>query len=356
MIDFSGWEMPIQYGGVVAEHRAVRESAGLFDVSHMGEFLVFGHHATGFINGLITNDVESLSDGRCLYTPMCYESGTIVDDILVYRYNEDYYMLVVNAGNIGKDFSWIEKMRGEQLKCLAEEKDCDNPEEGLTLRNVSESTALLALQGPDAQKILSGLTEYDLSSIKRFSFAQDVPLAEASCIVSRTGYTGEDGFEVYAGRSDAVEIWDEILEAGAVPAGLGARDTLRLEAGLMLYGNDISDKTTPLEAPLSWTVKMGKGDFMGRDALVKQLDAGIDRRLVGIKMEGRGIPRPGYDMEFEGKKVGMVTSGTHSPTLGIGIALGYVDMEASGAGGQLSVRIRDQLHEARIVDLPFYSR
>ncbi|MFH1403094.1 MAG: glycine cleavage system aminomethyltransferase GcvT [Candidatus Altiarchaeota archaeon] len=351
MVEFHGWLMPVQYHGLVEEHKSVRKNAGLFDVSHMGEFLVFGKKAARLVNHVVTNDVSKLGDGKCMYTPMCRENGTIIDDLLVYKHNKDHYMLVVNASNIEKDYDWI--------KSAISEFPGEGDDKGVELRDVSDSTAMIALQGPKAVEILQRVTEYDLSKIGRFSFDEDVMIGDIKALVSRTGYTGEDGFEIYVNSSEAIDVWDRIIEAGHVdvePAGLGARDTLRLEAGLMLYGNDIDDTTTPLEATIGWTVKLDKKDFVGRRALAKQKKQGVKRKMVGFEMIEKGIPRSKYKIEFDGRGIGYVTSGTHSPTLDKGIGLGYVKPEYSRLGIIFDVIIRDKAHKARVVELPFYRK
>jgi len=344
VIDFGGWMMPVQYSGVIEEHERVRSSAGLFDVSHMGEFLVSGPKATEFLNRLVTSDVSKMTPSQCLYTPMCYDNGTIVDDLIIYRHNPGNYMLVVNASNIGKDFDWAKKHAPSRVK----------------ISDVSDSTAEIALQGPNAEKILTKLTDCKLSDIAYMHFKDDVKVAGVKALVSRTGYTGEDGFEVYTGSRDAVKVWDALMKAGKdfglQPAGLGARDTLRLEAALMLYGNDIDDTTTPIEAKIGWTVKLDKGDFIGRAVLEKQKTEGVKKKLVGFELVEPGIPRHGYDISEGVAKMGYVTSGTFSPTLKKSIGLGYVKPEYVKEGSQFNVIIRGKPVKARVVPTPFYKR
>jgi aminomethyltransferase len=339
IIDFGGWMMPVQYSGVIEEHNAVRNEAGLFDVSHMGEFDVAGPKAEEYLNRLVTNDVSKMADGQCQYTPMCYENGTIVDDLIIYRYDTRHYMLVVNAGNIGKDWEWAQKSLTD----------------GVKLRNDSDDTADLALQGPKAESILQKLTAYDLKSLRKFRFAK-MKVSGADALVSRTGYTGEDGFEIYVKSKDAAKIWDALMKAGEgtiKPVGLGARDTLRLESAMMLYGNDIDDTTTPLEAGIDWTVKLDKKGFTGKAALEKQRKDGLKKRLVGFKMAESGIARHGYEAQVAGKKAGHVTSGTFSPTLKAAIGLAYLPPEHAKEGSEFDVMIRDKPAKARVVATPF---
>ncbi|MEE9563129.1 MAG: glycine cleavage system aminomethyltransferase GcvT, partial [Thermoanaerobaculia bacterium] len=311
LVEFVGWEMPVQYGGVIGEHRAVRSAAGLFDVSHMGEFLVTGPGAESFIQRLTPNDVAKLTPGRAHYSGLLTTAGTYLDDLLVYRLGEEEFLLVVNAANTQKDLAWLrEQLDGE-----------------VELADRSMGYALLALQGPRALEILQPLTETELSTIRYYRFADGV-VAGCPSLISRTGYTGEDGFELYLQPADAAAVWDRLLEtgtpAGLVPAGLGARDTLRLEAGMALYGHEIDDTTTPLDAGLDWVVKLDKGDFVGRQALVAQKDRGTGRRLVGFEVEGRGIARQGHPVMADGKRVGEVTSGTWSPTFEKALGMAYV--------------------------------
>jgi aminomethyltransferase len=363
MIDFHGWMLPVQYGGVVEEHLCVREKAGLFDISHMGEFLVFGSKATEFVNQLVTNDASAIGDGQCMYTPMCHENGSIVDDLVVYKHNQEHYMLVVNAANIEKDYGWIESnmedvaAEGGVEKESADE-ECHDVEVGL--RDVSDNTAMLALQGPKAWRILQKVCDMESSAIKRFRFRDNVMVGDVKALVSRTGYTGEDGFEFYVNPHYAVDVWKTIMDAGGgegiKPAGLGARDTLRLEAGLMLYGNDIDDTTTPLEAGIEWTVKLGKEGFIGKDELLRENADGVEKRLVGFELAERGVPRQGYRILAAEDETGRVTSGTYSPTLKRSIGLGYVKPEHSALGTGLDVVIRDRPRKANVVDLPFYKR
>ncbi len=350
MTPFGGFEMPIQYSGIIDEHMAVRKAAGLFDVSHMGEIRVQGPHALAFIQHVITNDASKLYDGRVLYTVMCKPDGGIVDDLLVYRFNEEDYMLVVNASNIAKDYEWIES----------------NNDEGADVENISEEVALLAIQGPEAFPIVQALTNVPLDEIKYYHF-KSVSAANFSglddVILSHTGYTGEKGFEIYCRPERAVAIWEALMEAGAQrglkPAGLGARDTLRLEAGFSLYGNDITAETNPLEAGLGWVVKMDKGDFIGREALEQIKNEGPQRKLVGLVMEERGIPRHGYPvLSPDGQEIGVVTSGSQSPILEKGIALAYVPNtpEFTTPGNRLAVAVRERALPAVVTKPPFHKK
>jgi len=343
MVDFHGWLMPVQYAGVIGEHNFVREKAGLFDVSHMGEFTLTGPKSSDFINRIVTNDIEKASAGQCVYSSMCHENGTIVDDLIVYKHGRDDYMVVVNASNISKDFDWMSGKLGD----------------GATLQNVSDYTSMLALQGPKAKDILAEVSDFDVAGLKRFHFRSGVMVCGIKSLVSRTGYTGEDGFEIYADSEDAAGLWDGLMTAGGKriqPIGLGARDTLRLESALMLYGNDIDDTTTPLEATIGWTVKLDKKDFIGKDALLKQTAAGVKKKLVGFELVEKGIPRQGYKVTSGGKEIGQVTSGTFAPTLKKSIGLAYVKPEYSHIGSTFDVMIRGAPTKAKVVELPFYRR
>ncbi len=359
IVDFHGWLMPVQYSSIVAEHEAVRTKAGLFDVCHMGEFLVYGPDATSYINKLVTNDVTKVSDKQCMYTPMCKDDGCIIDDLIVYRYGRDRYMLVVNASNIEKDLAWAKAVRKRYIDEAREYKE-NFSEKDLVIQDISEKTSLIALQGPKSQDILSKAAEEDVSRLKRFHIMEDVGIGDSKAVISRTGYTGEDGFEIYAQSDCAKDIWEKIMAAGKghglLPCGLGARDTLRLEAALMLYGNDIDEDKTPLEAPLSWTVKLDKKDFVGKDALLKQKENGVKTNLVGLELTEKGIPRTGYSVTSKGQPIGKVTSGTYSPTLKKSIGLAYVTPKFSADGTQLEVVIRDKPVAAKVVKTPFYRR
>jgi aminomethyltransferase len=344
IIPFAGFEMPVQYpAGVSVEHQAVREHAGLFDVSHMGEFLLEGERSAEFVDYLVANDISRREAWQATYCVMCNDDGGVVDDLLVYKF-PDRFRLVVNAANIDKDFDWVSQ-------CL-ERFGSD----GVKLVNESDAIALLALQGPDSEAILTPLSDLDPSTLGYYRFAESRVVGEP-CVVSRTGYTGEDGFELYCGPESAAKLWNAILEAGGEriqAIGLGARDTLRLEAGLALYGSDIDDETTPLEAGLGWTVRLDKGEFVGRDALVAQKEKGLERKLCGFVLKSRGFPRPGYEIRCGGNAVGTVRSGTVGPTLGQGIGTGYLPPELAKPGSEIEIVIRDKSNAAEVVKMPFY--
>jgi len=340
MHEFAGYMMPISYTGINQEHLSIRHKIGVFDVSHMGEFFVEGEHAENFLQHITVNDVKSLADGQAQYSAMCYPDGGIVDDLIVYRFNKNKYMMVVNASNIEKDYSWAE----EHLM------------DGIILSNRSENTALLAIQGPKTLNVLQTLTDVDLQSIGFYHFTEG-KLAGIDMIISRTGYTGEPGFELYHDPKDALALWDAIFEAGKdediQAVGLGARDTLRLEMKYALYGNDIDKDTNPIEAGLGWITKLDTDDFIGKDVLVKVKTEKPTRRLIAFKMIDRGIPRQGYDLYYGDSKVGSVTSGTMSPSLGIGIGTGYVQREHTKIGTEILLDVRGRKLKAIIVKPPF---
>ena len=340
LVSFAGFEMPVQYPtGITAEHRAVREEAGIFDVSHMGEFFVRGPQAIEFASFVTTNDVGALKPGQAHYSTILRDDGTTVDDCLVYR-EGDGVMMVVNGSNIDKDFAHL----SEYLHRF-----------DATLVDRSDQIALLALQGPQAQKILQTHTDIDLSGIKYYEFVTADIAGAVDVLISRTGYTGEDGFELYFSNDDAERVWKALTSSGDVtPAGLGARDSLRLEMGMALYGNDLDDTTTPLEAGLGWLVKMKKGDFVGRDALARQKEEGLRRKLVGFTTSERSFPRHGYPVFAEGKPSGEVRSGTMSPTLGIPIGTAYVPPDSATEGSALEVEIRGKRVAATVQKMPFY--
>ena len=340
MVPFAGFEMPVQYpAGITAEHKAVREKAGLFDVSHMGEFIVRGSQAVEFVNYVTTNDVAALKPGQAQYSTILREDGTVVDDCLVYR-ADDRVLMVVNGSNIEKDFAHISRYVGQF---------------DASLDDISDRVALLALQGPQAAKILQKHTDTDLSQIKYYEFVTGTVAGVEKVYISRTGYTGEDGFELYFPSEQAPKIWNALTASGdVIPAGLGARDSLRLEMGMALYGNDLDDTTTPLEASLGWLVKMKKGDFVGRDALVAQKERGLKRKLVGFTTAERAFPRHGYPVYVNGARSGEIRSGTMSPTLGIPIGTAYVPPEFSGEGSALEIEIRGKRIPATVVKMPFY--
>ena len=347
MAPFGGWDMPIQYTGILDEHRAVREAAGLFDVSHMGEFRVRGPGALALVQRLVTNDVSKLSDGQAQYAVLCHNGGGAVDDLLVYRLADDDVLLVVNAANIEGDWAHV--------AAEAEAAGLD-----ATLANESDEWALLALQGPTAFDAFQRATGLDVSDVPYYHFRPmegGAVFGAERAIVSHTGYTGEQGLELYLSPNAAGRAWDALVEAGATPAGLGARDTLRLEAGYCLYGHELDRDTTPLEAGLGWVVKPDAADFVGRDALVRQKADGVPRKLVGLVVEGRGIPRAGYPIvDGEGAEIGVVTSGSQSPTLGQGVALGFVPNDASytAVGTELGVSVRGRVLPAVVTKPPFH--
>jgi aminomethyltransferase len=348
MVEFAGFELPVQYTSLVEEHQAVRQRAGLFDVSHMGEIVIRGPGAFDFVQLVSCNDHSKMTAGRAQYTGLMYPEGTFVDDTLVHKVAEEEYFLVVNAANRHKDFEYLTE--------LAVNRDA------VEVVDLSDDYAQIALQGPKALDIAQPLAAQQLGEIKYYRFIHG-EIAGTPALIARTGYTGEDGFEFYVKPSAAPALWRAILGEGAQhgvqPAGLGARDTLRFEAGMCLYGNDIDRTTTPLEAGLGWIVKLDKGDFIGRDVLERQRDEGVQRKLVGFEMVERGIARHGYPVlldEDSGEPVGEVTSGTQSPTLGKALGMTYLPISATEIGQELGVQIRNRTVRARVVELPFYSR
>jgi aminomethyltransferase len=344
LVEFGGWEMPVQYSGIIDEHRAVRTHAGLFDVSHMGEFKVEGPDALAFLQHLVPNDVSRLVINQALYTQLCLPDGGTIDDLIIYYLAENHYMLVVNAANIDKDFAWVQQQANNfDIRAF----------------NQSDTTALLALQGPEAQAILQPLTEVDLSTIRYYHCSPGV-VSGTNCIISRTGYTGEDGFELYCAPVDAPKLWNDLLAAGKdhglLPAGLGARDTLRLEAGYCLYGHELDEQTNPLEANLGWTVKLNKSEFIGRDALLKVKEEGPKRKLIGVEMIERGVCRGGYAIYENDQQIGTLTSGAPGPALNKNIGMGYVEASHAITGKTVHIDIRGKRTAAQIVALPFYKR
>ncbi len=339
IVPFAGYEMPVNYpAGITAEHNAVRTQAGLFDVSHMGEFVIRGDRMVDFVNYVTTNDVASLADGQVHYSTMLYDNGTIVDDCLVYKF-ADRIVMVVNASNRQKDFAHINQHAARF---------------GVQMADISDDIALLAVQGPIAEQILQPLVDIDLSAIKYYWHSWG-HVSGMHALISRTGYTGEDGFELYFDPRFAAPIWNQLVASGKVtPAGLGARDTLRLEMGMALYGNDIDDTVTPLEANLGWLTKLNKGEFVGRDALVKQKEQGLKRKLVGFTTAERSFPRHGYPVFANGKPSGEIRSGTMSPTLGVPIGTAYVPPESSAEGSPLEIEIRGKRIPATVQKMPFY--
>jgi len=345
IVDFAGWEMPVQYSGVIDEHTAVREAAGLFDVSHMGELEFKGPDAEAAIQYLTTNDVTKMTDGRAQYSILCNERGTVVDDVIVYRFNPNHYMLVVNASNAPKDYAW----------CKAHLKG------DVTLTDRSDAFALMAFQGPKAPELLSSLTDLPVDEMPPYHFLLGEVAGRSDCIVASTGYTGESGFEIFSKPEDAPAIWQTLLErgnaVGVKAAGLGARDTLRLEMKYSLYGHEITDETTPLESGLSWVVKLDTNDdFIGKPALVKAKEAGLTRKLIGFRMCDPGIPRQGYPIILNDTPSGIVTSGTMSPSLGEAIGIGFVPKDSAKIGTEISIDIRGRSRKAEIVKTPFYKR
>ncbi|OGQ47491.1 MAG: glycine cleavage system protein T [Deltaproteobacteria bacterium RIFCSPLOWO2_02_FULL_44_10] len=344
IVDFAGWEMPVQYSGVIEEHLTVRRAAGLFDVSHMGEVEVTGTDAISFLQYLTVNDVSKLQDGQAQYSVLCNENGMAIDDIIVYRFHAEKFLIVVNASNRDKDVAWIQKHTKGKV----------------TIRDISDDWSLIALQGPASPTILKKISDVDLSKLQSFHFV----LADVSaqqCIVARTGYTGEVGCEIFCSNAAAPLIWQELLTTGKgaalKPAGLGARDTLRLEMCYCLYGHELTEETNPLEAGLSWVVKLTKkDDFIGKKALMQVKEMGLQRKLVGFKMIDTAIPRHGYPVMHQGKRVGHVTSGTMSPSLKQPIGLAYVPSELATEGSKFSIDIRDRLREAEAVQIPFYHK
>jgi aminomethyltransferase len=339
MVTFSGFSMPLQYSSIREEHQAVRQAVGLFDLSHMGELQL--EDAT-LAQRVLTRDLEKLKTGRIQYALLCNQQGGILDDVLVYAMADGSHFLVVNASNQESDFQWIR----------------DQARDGETVFNVGNDWALIGVQGPRAAALVQRLAAADLSGVRYYAFVEG-RVANLPCIISRTGYTGEDGFELFCGRADAVALWRTLLDAGEnegiKPAGLGARDTLRLEAGMRLYGNDMDAETNPVEAGLEWTLNLDK-DFVGRDAIAAAQQRGPQRMLVGLRMLDRSIPRHGYPVLFEGEKCGLVTSGNVSFTLGYNIAMAYVPPDRSNPGTQLAVEIRGSAAPAEVVSLPFYKR
>ena len=332
--------MPLSYTSIMKEHKAVRSNAGIFDVSHMGQVAIVGEKALDCVQRLVTNDASALALGQAQYTVMCNQNGGIVDDCIVYRRGENDFLIVINAANIISDKAWMKQIVSSDAE----------------LQDESETTALIAIQGPNAREMTLGLSSPRLSEIAPFHFATET-VAGVQCMVARTGYTGEDGFEISCKNSDAVRLWNALSKAGAEPIGLGARDTLRLEARLCLYGNDIDATTSPYEAGLGWVVKPLIKDFVGKEALLAQKREGLKRKLVGFKVEGRGVPRPGYPiLSSTGEVIGQVTSGTTGITVGTGIGLGYVPTSNAVPGTEIQIDCRGKNAAAKVVKGPFYRR
>ncbi|MBK5240447.1 glycine cleavage system aminomethyltransferase GcvT [Clostridium sp.] len=345
LVEFGGWEMPIQFEGIISEHEAVRRDAGLFDVSHMGEVDIKGSEAFEFVQNLVTNDIAVLKNNQILYTFMCYSNGGVVDDLLVYKYSEEHYYLVINAGNIEKDVKWMIDNKGAY---------------NVEIINNSDEVSEIAIQGPKAQKILQKITDLDLNEIKFFYFKRDVLVDGVKCLISRTGYTGEDGFEIYTSNGQIEKLWHKLLnigeEDGLKPTGLGCRDTLRFEAALPLYGNELSQDITPLEAGLGYFVKLQKLNFIGKEALLKQKEEGLKRKSVGFEMKERGIPRHGYEVTSQGEKNGVVTTGYLSPTLKKNIGLALIDAKYSELGTEIEIVIRNKPVKAEVISKKFYKK
>ncbi|GBD94315.1 aminomethyltransferase [bacterium BMS3Abin05] len=340
IVEFGGYLMPVQYSSIIQEHKRVRSTVGMFDVSHMGEFIFKGQNALDFLNEMTINDVSKLVDYQAQYSAMCYDHGGIVDDLLVYRF-PDYFMMVVNASNTEKDWDWLSEHRRD----------------GVEMENVSDSITLLAVQGKKSSAALQKLTALDLSLIKFYHFAE-AKLTDVPMTISHTGYTGEPGFELYFDQKYSLKVWDAVMDAGREfdiePIGLGARDTLRLEMKYCLYGNDIDETTNPLEAGLGWITKLRKGDFVGRGTLLRVKEEGVRRKLIGFKMNERAFPRHGYKIFKGGGEIGRVTSGTVSPMLNTGIGMGYVPAAFSAVGTSIEIGIRGELKRAAVCETPFY--
>lgn len=326
MVDFHGWLMPIQYKGIIAEHIAVRNKAGIFDISHMGQVRITGKDAYDFVQNLITNNMDKIGPGKALYSPMCNENGGIIDDLIVYMFSREYLLLVVNAACADKDFQWICRHKGGYA---------------VDIKNISDDIALISLQGPEAAAIMEKTLGRPLDALKRFYFSE-FTVEGNKIMISRTGYTGEDGFELFVDAGLGGWLWDKLMAQGPEPVGLGARDTLRLEKNYLLYGDDATDETTPMEAGLQWTVDLEKGDFIGKTAL---LNKKTRKRLVGIEMCDAGIPRRGCPILCRDIKIGTITSGSYSPQLGKGVAMGYVEKDCP----EINIEIRGRLYKAKIV-------
>ncbi len=344
LIDFGGWELPVEYTGIIQEHEAARNAAGLFDVSHMGEVTVEGEDAEKYIQNMVTNDISTMNAFQIYYSPMCYPEGGVVDDLLIYKYNKEKYLIVVNAANTEKDFEWFQAhVTGK-----------------VDVKDISSEYAQMAIQGPKAEQILQKLTDTDLDTIKFFHFNDGVKFGSVTAFVSRNGYTGEDGFEILVKPNDAGILWDNIIEAGKdegiLPAGLGARDTLRFEVCLPLYGHEIDSSITPLEAGLGYFVKLDKNDFIGKDALALQKASGLKRKVVALEMVDRGIPRAGFEVFAGDNKIGHITTGSYSPTLKKNIGLALLDTEFAAEDTIIEVSIRGKLLKAKVIKKPFYSK
>jgi aminomethyltransferase len=345
VIDFAGWALPVQYEGIIPEHEAVRNAAGIFDVSHMGEVEVKGPQAMDFVQNLVTNDISTLVDNQVMYALMCYPDGGVVDDLLVYKFNNEYFYLVINASNVDKDYQW-----------MLDNKNNYNVE----LKNLSDEISEVALQGPKAQEILQRLTDTNLDGIKFFYCNREVMVGGIKCLVSRTGYTGEDGFEIYSSNKDIAAVWSKLLEVGKElglkPCGLGCRDTLRFEATLPLYGNEIAKDITPLEAGLGMFVKLNKQNFIGKDALAKQKEEGLKRKTVGFELIDKGIPRHGYEVMADGKVIGVVTTGYMAPTVKKSIGLALIDAAYAELETPIEIIVRNKPLKAKVTSKKFLNK
>jgi len=343
MVEFGGWEMPVEYSGIIQEHLAVRNTAGLFDVSHMGEIEISGPHALSLLQHITCNDASRLRDFQAQYSALMHPKGSAVDDCVVHRLTQEQYLICVNAANTDKDFDWI----------------VEHNSAGAEVRNVSSQYSQLALQGPRAAEIVAKVSSVNLAGLKYYWFCR-ARFCDVGGLLARTGYTGEDGFEFYFAPGKSEQVWSTLIEAGKpeglVPAGLGARNTLRLEAGYPLYGHELDEDTTLLEANLGWITKLEKGGFLGRDALLEQRTRGTRKKLVGFEMTGQGIARDGYDVYLASEIAGRVTSGSYAPFLKKNIGMAYISLPLAGAGGEVEVEIRGRRAAARIVPLPFYKR
>jgi aminomethyltransferase len=344
IIDFEGWALPVQYSGIIDEHINVRNRVGLFDVSHMGEISVKGKCAGEFVQKLITNNVSILREGRIIYSPICNDGGGIVDDVMVYRISGEYYLLVVNASNTEKDFRWMVEKKIH----------------GVSIENFSYDISQLAVQGPCSEKVLSQITDFAISDLGYFCFKDNVSISKTRALISRTGYTGEDGFEIYCSPENAKYLWEDVMEAGEKycikPAGLGARDTLRFEACMPLYGHELTDDINPLEAGLERYVRMEKDEFIGRSALLKMVKIGVPRRRIGLRMMDKGIPRKGNSVFKDNEQIGRVTSGSYSPTLGNNFGMAIVRSSDAVIGDLIDINVRGKMLKAEIIDMPFYKR
>ncbi|MGI5891451.1 MAG: glycine cleavage system aminomethyltransferase GcvT [Bacillota bacterium] len=345
IVDFGGWALPVQFSGILQEHLTVRQAAGLFDVSHMGEITIEGPDAESYLQHVATNNIANAEDWQIIYSPLCYENGNVVDDVLIYRYNRQKYLLVINASNIEKDWQWL----NQQKKFFAVQLD-----------NISGKISQMALQGPRAQKILTKVCNGALSDLRFYRFYDEVEICGQQAIVSRSGYTGEDGFEIYMSNSDAVDIWRGLLavgyEDGLIPCGLGARDTLRLEAALPLYGHEISEHISPLEAGLGMFVKLDKGDFIGKATLAEAKARGLKRKSIGFEVIGRGIARENYLIEKNGHQIGFVTSGSFAPSLGKNIGMALIDARYANVGEEIDIIVRQRPVPAVIIAKPFLEK